>query len=42
MEMHLLRSTHQEQARLDVIDALGPEAVFIVSDWAMKFFPQRY
>jgi len=39
---HLLRSTHQDQARLDVIDALGPEAVFIVNDWAMKFLPQRY
>lgn len=39
---HLLRSTHQDQARLDIIDALDPEAVFIVNDWAMKFLPQRY
>ncbi len=39
---HLLRSCHQDQARLDIIDALEPEAVFIVSDWAMKFLPQKY
>ena len=39
---HLLRSTHQHQARLDVIDALDSETVFVVNDWAMKFLPQRY
>ena len=39
---HLLRSAHQDQARLDVIDALEQETVFIVNDWAMKFLPQRY
>ena len=39
---HLLRSTHQDQARLDTVDALEPGAVFIVNDWAMKFLPQRY
>ena len=39
---HLLRSTHQDQARLDVIDALNSGTVFIVNDWAMKFLPQRY
>ena len=39
---HLLRSTHQDQARLDVIDALDSETVFVVNDWAMKFLPQRY
>ena len=39
---HLLRSTHQDQARLDVIDSLNPETVFVVNDWAMKFMPQRY
>ena len=39
---HLLRSTHQDQARLDIIDALDHESVFIVNDWAMKFLPQRY
>ena len=39
---HLLRSTHQDQARLDVIDALDSETVFVVNDWAMKLLPQRY
>ena len=39
---HLLRSAHQDQARLDVIDALDQETIFIVNDWAMKFLPQRY
>ena len=39
---HLLRSAHQDQARLDVIDTLHPEAVLIVNDWAMKSLPQRY
>ena len=37
---HLLRSTHQDEAHLDIIDALGPEAVLIVNDWAIKFLPQ--
>ena len=39
---HLLRSTHQDQARLDVVDALDSETVLVVNDWAMKFLPQRY
>ena len=39
---HLLRSAHQDQARLDVINALNQETVFIENDWAMKFLPQRY
>lgn len=39
---HLLRSTHQDQAPLDIIDSLNPETVFVVNDWAMKFLPQRY
>lgn len=29
---HLLRSTHQDQACLDVIDSLNPETVFVVND----------
>ena len=39
---HLLRSVHQDRARLDIIDTLDPEAVLIVNDWAMKVLPQRY
>ena len=40
MEKPLLTSTHQDEAHLDITDALGPEAVFIVNYWAMKFLPQ--
>lgn len=39
---HQLRSVHQDQARLDAINALDEHSVLIVSDWAMKFIPQRY
>ena len=38
----ILRSAHQDQARLDAVEALDSETVFIVNDWAMKFLPQRY
>ena len=30
---HLLRSTHEDQAHLDIIDALDHESVFIANDW---------
>ena len=39
---HFMRSTHQDQACLDVINTLNSGTVFIVNDWAMKFLPQRY
>ena len=39
---HKLRSVHQDQARLDAINALDGLSALIVSDWAMKFIPQRY
>ena len=39
---HFMRSTHQDQACLDVINALNSGTVFIVNDWVMKFLPQRY
>ena len=39
---HQLRSVHQDQARLDAINALDEHSALIVSDWAMKFIPQRY
>ena len=39
---HSRRSAHQDQARLDAIDALDQGTVFIVNNWAMKFLPQRY
>ena len=39
---HQLRSVHQDQARIDAINALDEHSALIVSDWAMKFIPQRY
>ena len=39
---HFLRSTNQDQARLDALDQLDEKTVLIVNDWAMKFLPQRY
>ena len=39
---HQLRSVHQDQVRLDTINALDEHSALIVSDWAMKFIPQRY
>ena len=39
---HQLRSVHQDQARIDAINTLDEHSALIVSDWAMKFNPQRY
>lgn len=39
---HILRSTNQDQARLDVLEQLDEENILIVNDWAIKFLPQRY
>ena len=39
---HILRSTNQDQARLDALEKLDEKTVLIVNDWAMKFLPQRY
>lgn len=39
---HILRSSRQDQARLDILELLDDKTVLIVSDWAMKFLPQRY
>ena len=39
---HLLRSSKQDEARHDILKLLDEKTVLIVSDWAMKFLPQRY
>ena len=39
---HILRSTNQDRARLDVLEQLDEKNILIVNDWAMKFLPQRY
>ena len=42
LKSHQLRSVHQDQARIDAINALDEHSALIVSDCAMKFIPQRY
>ncbi|KAK3706243.1 hypothetical protein QZH41_008630, partial [Actinostola sp. cb2023] len=39
---HLLRSINQDEARLDMIEALSESSVLLVQDWAMKFLPRKY
>lgn len=37
---HQLRSVHQDQARIDAINALDEHSALNVSEWDMKFIPQ--
>jgi len=39
---HLLRSVNQDEARIDVLNALKEQEVLVVLDWAMKFLPRKY
>ena len=39
---HPLRSANQEEARLDIVNALGDTSVLLVQDWAMKFLSQKF
>ena len=39
---HLLRSTNQDESRLDVIDELDETSVLLVLDWAMKYLPKKF
>ena len=39
---HLLRCVNQDEARLEVIDALNESSVLLVQDWAMKFLPRKF
>ena len=39
---HQLRSHRQDKARLDIIDLLKEDTIFVPQDWAMKFLPQKY
>ncbi|CAF1474102.1 unnamed protein product [Adineta steineri] len=39
---HLLRTVHQDQARINILDNLDYETVTIHVDWAMKWFPTKY
>ncbi len=39
---HLLRTIHQDQARIDVLNNLDCETAMIHVDWAMKWLPVKY
>ena len=39
---HLLRSVNQDEARLDILDALDEFSVLLLQDWAMKFLSRKY
>ena len=39
---HLLRSTNQDDCRLDIIKELDETSVLLVLDWAMKHLPRKF
>ena len=39
---HILRSINQDQARLEILQNLGPQSALLVLDWAMKFLPRKF
>ena len=39
---HLLRSTNQDDCRLDIIKELDETSVLLVLDWAMKYLPRKF
>ena len=41
-QSHLLRSTNQDDCRLDIIKELDETSVLLVLDWAMKYLPRKF
>ena len=39
---HILRSIHQDRARVELLDMLDETSVLMVQDWAMKYLPRKY
>ena len=39
---HLVRCVNQDEARIEVIDALDENSVLLVQDWTMKFLPRKF
>jgi hypothetical protein len=39
---HLLRYVNQDEARVDILEALDETSVFLTQDWAMKFIPRKF
>jgi hypothetical protein len=39
---HIVRTSHQEKAKSDIMANMGPNEVLLVLGWAMKYLPRRY
>ena len=39
---HILRSIHQDSARIDFMESLNESSVLVIQDWAMKYLPRKY
>ena len=39
---HLLRSSNQDECRLNILSGLGGSSILLVVDWAMKFLPRKF
>ena len=39
---HILRSIHQDRARVELLDMLDETSVLLVQDWAVKYLPRKY
>ena len=39
---HLLRYVNQDEALLEVTNAVDESSVLVVQDWAMKFLPRKF
>ena len=39
---HQLRTVRQDKARLEILENLDYESVFLTQDWAMEFLPRNY
>jgi 6-phosphogluconate dehydrogenase len=39
---HLMRSIQQDFAKIDILESLQSDSVFMLMDWAMKWLPMKY
>lgn len=39
---HILRSIHQDSARINFLESLNESSVLVIQDWARKYLPRKY
>ena len=39
---HILRSIHQDLAKIDLLESLNESSVLVIQDWAIKYLPRKY